>query len=112
MNTMDFEYQLPNYMTIQEFYLSDMFNSFDTSSISLGGCSRIYFYNFTTQTFELVFDLDSEYGARSIQGEDIKRFLSEDKRVILRFENRDTSQNIFEVPVISCVKEDSNAKNQ
>lgn len=109
MNTMDFEYQLPNNLEIKEIYLSDLFNQFESNTLSLGGCNRIYFYNFTTQTYELVFDLDSEYGTRSIQGEEIKRFISEDQRVVIRFENRNSSQSIFEVPVISCVKEDNNA---
>ena len=111
MNTMDFEYQLPDKEVITELYLSKMFNKFESDPLSLNDCNRVYFYNFAKQTYELIFDLESEYGARSIKGDELLRFISEDQRLMIRFENRDSNQSIFEVPVISGVKEVWDAQN-
>jgi hypothetical protein len=112
MNTIEFEYNIPKKERLLSLFLSDMFNDFSDQMIydSLL-CSRIYLYNYEVEKYDLVFDLESEYGSRSIDYEELKPYLSKDNELKVKYENRSTTQDMVAVPIISCYKEAVDATN-
>lgn len=109
-NTIEFEYNIPRKERIQKLFLSELFNDLgnkmEPSNIS---CGRIYLYNYEVEQYDLVFDLESEYGNRSIDQNDLTPYLSLDNHLRVKYESRSTAQDIFTVPILSCYKEDINA---
>lgn len=111
LNTLDFEYRIPNGFELKKIYLSDMFfNQQQNEAFSLNGCSRVYFYDFSSKQYELVFDLESEYAMRAIKGESLEKFINQENQVLVRYENRSTVDGYI-VPVLSCIEEVRDARD-
>lgn len=111
-NTIEFEYDIPKSERINELYICDIFNDFDNKDYSLNKCGRIYLYNYSTEQYELIFDLESEYGTRSISSKELAKFINSDNQIKIRYENMDINQEVFEVPIISCRKETVSADDK
>ncbi len=111
INAIEFMYDIPKSEQIIELYICDLFNDLEYKNYSANKCSRIYLYNYTRERFELVFDLESEYGTRSIADEELKKFISYDNQIKIKYEVNDINQQVFEVPIISCRKETVRADN-
>lgn len=111
INAIELAYQIPQSEQINELYISNLFNDFSNKEYSTNKCSRIYLYNYSTERYELVFDLESEYGTRSITRKELIKFINSDNQLNIRYENKDMNEEMFEVPIISCRKETISADN-
>jgi hypothetical protein len=110
MNTIEFTYAVPTTERIQSIFLSDLFNDF-SDQFNTTSCSRIYLYNHNIEKYDLIFDLESEYGNRSIEGVDLMPYIDKDNKLKVKYENRRTAQEILTVPILSCYKEAVDATN-
>ncbi|MDD5935269.1 MAG: hypothetical protein PUC65_06900 [Clostridiales bacterium] len=109
VNSIDFTYSIPKNDHIIELYMSDLFNNTNMEEYDVVNCGRIYMYNPSTQKYDLVFDLYSKYGAKSIKGYDLDRYVNAENQITIRYESGSTTSDGFVVPVISCRKETINA---
>lgn len=110
-NSIEFAYRIPRNKRVERLFLSDLFNDFNNQTeVSELNCSRIYLYNFDKEKYDLIFDLESEYGSRSIDMEELSVYLNVDHELKVRYENgSSTAQDIFTVPILSCFEEDIDA---
>lgn len=110
MSAIEFTYGVPKTERIQSIFLSDLFNDF-SDQYNTTSCSRIYLYNYRIEKYDLIFDLESEYGNRSISGEDLSPYIDENNKLKIKYENRSATQDILTVPILSCYKEAVDATN-
>lgn len=111
MNSLELSYHFPQDEKITAIILSSLFSESSEDETYNSSMLRLYFYNYNTEKYDLLFDLDSDYAMRSVREAELAPYINTNHEMKIKFETRSTDDTALNIPVISCMKEESDAQN-